>query len=319
LVQKVKPETAKAYLSNLRTFHIEQGLDISNFCDPRIDQLIRGAKRCIPEKAKRLRLPLTREILIKAISILNLHTQVDINIHAAICVSFAAFLRAGEFTWDSWDPKTSPSHSLARGHVKFNNNGSVTIRLPSSKTDPSKLGTDIHLAATTSILCPVSALKRLFRQCPAEPNSPLFSKPLGSFTKSFFMLRVHNLLVRVGISTIGFSGHSIRKGAAVSAISNGISREDVKKMGRWKSDAVQVYIDEVDSNQHLTNMIRLNAQLQVPSPARHPLASVLSPSPSTFQRRELQQDHWFPSETGRDACTPGDGPALAAAGSRNPQ
>ena len=40
----------------------------------------------------------------------------------------------------------------------------------------------------------------------------------------------------------GFSGHSIRKGAAVTAAENGISRDNIKLLGRWKSDAVDTYI-----------------------------------------------------------------------------
>jgi hypothetical protein len=66
-------------------------------------------------------------------------------------------------------------------------------------------------------------------------------------------------------------GHSIPKGAAVSAIVNGIAREDVKKMGRWKSDVIQAY--EVDSIQHLKNMIKLNREL----PVRRPLAPSYPP------------------------------------------
>jgi hypothetical protein len=36
----------------------------------------------------------------------------------------------------------------------------------------------------------------------------------------------------------GFSGHSLRRGAAISAAAAGIPREDIKTLGRWKSDAV---------------------------------------------------------------------------------
>jgi hypothetical protein len=99
------------------------------------------------------------------------------------------------------------------------------------------------------------------------------------------MSKIHQLLLKARIATTGFSGHSIRKGAAVTAASHGISKEDIKLMGRWKSDAVQVYIDEVGAAQHKTKLLALNTRLQtqLPSQARHLLAPAVSSS--RFSRR----------------------------------
>ena len=56
----------------------------------------------------------------------------------------------------------------------------------------------------------------------AQPSS--FSRPFGfPFSKQFFLTKLHERLLQVGIPTLGFSGHSIRKGAAVTAAMNGIS------------------------------------------------------------------------------------------------
>jgi hypothetical protein len=72
---------------------------------------------------------------------------------------------------------------------------------------------------------------------------------------------MHELLLNAGISTAGFSGHSLRKGAAVTADRNGISKQDIKLLGRWKSDAVDVYINEQQKPDHIRKILRLNAQL----------------------------------------------------------
>jgi hypothetical protein len=64
----------------------------------------------------------------------------------------------GEFTWYAWDHVQSPKSCLARKYVTFTRQGTVTLHLPASKTDPFRQGTDISLASTGSILCPVSAL-----------------------------------------------------------------------------------------------------------------------------------------------------------------
>ena len=75
---------------------------------------------------------------------------------------------------------------------------------------------------------------------------------------------MHHLLLNAGISTSGYSRHSLRKGAAVIADRNDISRHDIKLLGRWKSDAVDVYIDERQKPDHIQKILHLNAQLLSP-------------------------------------------------------
>jgi hypothetical protein len=263
LVRKVKPETAKAYLNALRSYHLEHHFDTNVFYDQRIDLIIRGAKRCQPQKEKRLRLPLTYEILCKIIRECPPISVNNINIRAAICVGFAAFLRSGEFTWNTWNTN-SPSYALSRQHITFNSNSSATLFLPSSKTDPFRKGVHIQLAAIASVLCPVRALKLLFRKHPTAPDQPLFARTIGPFSKSYLIAQIHELLLQAGIPTHGFSGHSIRKGAAVSASARGISKDDIKLMGRWKSDVVLTYINETTTSEHNNKLLLLNKQLQTP-------------------------------------------------------
>jgi hypothetical protein len=75
---------------------------------------------------------------------------------------------------------------------------------------------------------------------------------------------MHNLLLNAGISPFGYSGHSLGKGAAVTADMNGISQYNIKLLGRWKSDAVNVYIDERRKPDHIRKILRLNTQLLSP-------------------------------------------------------
>ena len=133
---------------------------------------------------------------------------------------------------------TSPI-SLARKHISFNINGTVTLILSTSKIDPFQTGVNIHLAASSSPLCLITALTLLF-------TSPLFVRSYDQpFTKQFFVLSIHHLLLWAGIPTTGFSGHSIRKGAAVIAACNGISRNDVKLLGRWTSDVMSINLPDL--------------------------------------------------------------------------
>jgi hypothetical protein len=142
----------------------------------------------------------------------------------------------------------------------------VILTLPASKVDQFHIGVEIYLAQSPlSPLCPVTALRALFAHYPASPHAPLFIRSFNQpFDKSFFIRVMHHLLLDAGISTAGYSGHSLRKGAAVTADCNGISRHDIKRLGRWKSDAVDVYIDERQKPDHIQKILRLNAQLLSP-------------------------------------------------------
>jgi len=100
----------------------------------------------------------------------------DIKIECAICVAFARFLRCGEFTWSSWEPQTSSQHLLSRKHVEYHTNGSVTLALPASKTDPYRIGTAIQLALTKLFHAqPKAATNHYFQDLLVDPSTGNFS------------------------------------------------------------------------------------------------------------------------------------------------
>ena len=250
-----KPDTAKGYLKALHATHVEHGYNMLVFDDKRIDLVIRGGKRFYGEGEKRLRLPLTAPILRQIVN--EIRADYDgINLKAALCVAFAGFLRSGEFTWDS------PVNCLPRSSIVFNSDNSVILTLPSSKTDPFRHGVAIHLASSpNSSICPVNALRQLYLLYPCQPNYPLFSRSFGPFNRQYFVDKIKELLLRAGISTAGFSGHSLRKGAAVSAAANGMSKDEIKLLGRWKSDAVDIYINEISKSEQILKLLHLNSKL----------------------------------------------------------
>jgi hypothetical protein len=183
-----------------------------------------------------------------------------INIKATLCLTFAAFLRSGEFTWDIWSKQYHRSH-LSRKHVFFSTN-SIILTLPASKTNPFRRSVDIHLASSQSPLCPIAALTQLFNTYPCSPLQPLFTRPHGqSFIKQFLLSTIHHLLLQVNIPIADFSDHSIRKEAAVTAAANGISRENIQLLGRWKSDAIDLYINEIHESEHIQKLLQFNSQL----------------------------------------------------------
>ncbi len=261
-MQKVKPDTAKSYVNAIRSFHLENNLPVTAFNDPRVDLVIRGGKRVYGVKGKRFRLPLTAPLLLRILNEIT-DDEEGINVRTALCLAFADFLRSGEFTWNMWSLEHHRFH-LARTHIQFNLDHSVILTLPLSKTDQYRIGAAIPIASSPnpSPLCPVQALHRLYSLYPRPSTSPLFSRPYGQpFTKQFLVAKIRELLLQAGIPSLGFSGHSIRKGAAVTAAMNGISRDDIKLLGRWKSDAVDNYLDSLNQSENISNLLQLNAQL----------------------------------------------------------
>ena len=202
----VKPATAKSYLGAIRSFHLQTGIDTSGIDDARIPIIFRGGKRIHGQGPKRTRYPLTADILLRLVCQIN-DDEEGTNVKAALCVAFAAFLRSGDITWDTWFPNSYLS-CLSRRHVAFHTS-SVTLTLPSSKTDQFRVGTEIYLACSPrSPLCPVTALRSLFNRYPTSPHFPLFARP---FTWTLFVLTMHQLLLDAGITTFGYSGHSLRR------------------------------------------------------------------------------------------------------------
>ena len=120
---------------------MDLGLSTTSFADERLKRILRGAKRKIDVKPQLLRKDLTKEVLQKIIPLLH-NTHDDLNLYAAFCTAFAAFLWLGEFTWDLW---SLDSHftCFSRSSVTFTAEGNAHLYLPVSKTDPFRQGVTI--------------------------------------------------------------------------------------------------------------------------------------------------------------------------------
>ena len=99
----------KLYLSGIKSYQLDLGIDCTTFADPRLERTIQGIKRDHNEPYRRPRIPLTRPYLLRILGVLTLSSYENIVIQVAFTLAFAGFLRVGEFTYRRIDLELGPA------------------------------------------------------------------------------------------------------------------------------------------------------------------------------------------------------------------
>ena len=104
------------------------------------------------------------------------------------------------------------------------------------------MGGDIHVGPGEGSVCPILA----FGDClPLRGSSegPLFTFNDGHpLTRQQLSSMFQSILHTAGY-TVSYSGHSFRIGAATAAADRRVADHLIKTLGRWFSDAYQIYIN----------------------------------------------------------------------------
>lgn len=121
--------------------------------------------------------------------------------------------------------------------------GLVECFLRRSKTDQRGRGVCVTLYALRgSLMCPVEALRQ-YRECRGVALGPLLIHADGSYLSQFQFVQIfRRCLTALGRDAGSFSSHSFRIGAATEAARWGLSKDRVKKIGRWESDRYKLYV-----------------------------------------------------------------------------
>ena len=260
---KVQVKTIKQYLVHIRSLHRDLYLQHDDCSAPQLQSLLRGVMRWHGVKGKKERLPITRDILHSLLARLPIG---DHHTRAWFCVACSGFLRTSEFTTSNsdFDPRANLTRDSVTFHPDMQSAESVSIVLPTSKTDVFREGVTIRLAAIPgSPSCPVAALRALFTASPLPPSSSLFAFADGShLTRDKSISTVRKYLALIGQDSPKFSGHSWRRGAATAAKLAKISDSDIQLLGRWTSDAFKAYFELPPSH-----ILRVNASLHWAPPS----------------------------------------------------
>ena len=204
----------------------------------RLEQVLKGIKAVQAKGLKRKeRLPISITHLAK---LREVWSSGKSNFDGTMlwAVASLCFMRSGELTI----PTTTSYNEGA--HLNFsdvtvdcmNNPRILRVQLKTSKTDPFRVGVNIYVGRTGNLLCPVTAILR-YMVARGVGAGPFFRfENRTPLTRMMFVYKVKEAL------TILHTRGSFRSGAATTAVEQGISDATIKLLGRWKSNAYQVYI-----------------------------------------------------------------------------
>lgn len=210
-----------------------------------VKQFLKGVTNlttCLPDT----RLPITYDTLLEIVKALQrtilLHSE-RVLFKAMCILAFFGFLRIGEIAAKS---KCQAEHVLQQQDVRvieINNicqGVEITLRKFKHSKRPVTLFLPIHQA--NAVVCPVQAVQA-YQLSRGSRSGPFFQSVNGMpVSYSFFNAHLKNVIVFLGYSPTLYKSHSFRIGAATYAALQGYSDDEIKKMGRWNSNALQHYI-----------------------------------------------------------------------------
>ena len=160
-------------------------------------------------------------------------------IASALTLQYFACLRASELC-SGFNQSLAPT----RADIEFDTRGHSPMMIytcHSSKT--SAHGFKVHLGCSGLPVCPVCIMYHYFTLYPAPSSDPLFRFSSGhQLTYETYNAWIKYLIRGVGLDPTNYSTHSLRAGAATQAAQTGLDSHDIKRLGRWRSQAYLTYL-----------------------------------------------------------------------------
>jgi hypothetical protein len=239
MAHQIKPKSVLSYLSGicnqLEPFFPDVRSHRRHWL---VTKTLAGCRKMLPSTTSRKR-PITRSELASVVRLYSAATSFDDALFLSILLTgFHGLLRLGELTW--------PDNSNLRDYRKVVMRNSVRVQpssyqftLPGHKADRLFEGSQVLIQSTTlgdDALVPftkyLSLCDRLF-----PFRAELWLREDGSIpTRAWFLNRFRSHFS----GDVG--GHSLRAGGATALAEAGIPPHMIQTIGRWSSEAFQIYI-----------------------------------------------------------------------------
>lgn len=230
----MKHSSILVYYQAVRFYHKLFGLLAPPLSHPYLKSVLAGVLN-IPGAQPATKEPMTPGHLNLLIRKVNFDLDVHLLTWCAVVLMFRTLLRVSHVT-------DSP-HTLLRKDLHVHGWG-IILDIHSSKT--MKKGGEVValpvVKSPNSLLCPVYWVTYMLQRFPRDPDDPLLSCiKLPKFTYGMFS-RVFKLLRNEAGLLGNFSSHSLRRGGATLMSNSGMTVQDIKVKGLWRSNAVQKYM-----------------------------------------------------------------------------
>jgi hypothetical protein len=244
----------KHLFSSIRLLHSIFNLDcLQN--DFRVDAALQSLKRKLAKTPLQV-LPIEPEILTAMALFLDLNKPADQAFWASLLVAFFCLFRKKSLVPKSRRDFNSQTELSRRKIAVYPDENLAFVYANFSKTNQfCERETVLPLVGNpNSILNPVAALDKLFKQNPANPDDPAFTYFENGrkfcITYDMFTVRLKKILFLAGYNPKLYSGHSLRRGGACWLYKQGGDHLMIRYAGDWASDIFVRYV-WIDINQRL--------------------------------------------------------------------
>lgn len=236
--------TASTYISGIGHAHRIRGLDsfTNNFL---LVKMLEGMRRRV--QSRDIRVPISLTLLRRLIHSIKFVCSSNYEARmfsSAFSLAFFALLRIGEIACDS--KAITGEHVIHIEDVSYVENPSgrseLYLKIRSSKADQRKESVTLILREQAQDICPLKLLRIYLSMRHPASNKPLFLHFDGSsLTRYQFNSVLKKALDFCGV-TAHVRSHSLRIGGATELSRAGVPDADIKRWGRWASNAFSGYI-----------------------------------------------------------------------------
>jgi hypothetical protein len=241
--------TVNNYINGVRTWHIIHHIEW-NIDHLAVDTALRAASASAPRTSKKPpRRPVTIDYLAAILNHLDKTNPLDAAVAACLTTTFWSVSRLGEFTVKAINRFNSRMHITTKATtLAEDRNGHQvrTFKLPITKC--SKNGESTSWAQQPGPADPWEAFENHQHVNAPPPGDHIFAYKTNR-RKALTPLTTRKVFERVQAITTAndlpnFEGHGLRIGGTLEYLLRGIPFDVVQSMGRWKSNAFQLYLRE---------------------------------------------------------------------------